>query len=69
MKIKNFKAVTTRKSIIPNNRRVILQPVGAGLFLIVQAETDKGELKSTAPFTLFLQRADFLPSSWVGGAQ
>lgn len=64
MKIKTFQAVTIRKSIIPDKRRVVLQPVGAGLFLIVQAETDKGELKPTFPFTLFLQRLDFVPTHW-----
>jgi hypothetical protein len=64
IKPKLLQAVTIRKSIIPDNRRVVLHNAGAGLYFIVQAETNDGKLASTAPFSLFLRREDFVFTHW-----
>lgn len=64
MKVKLIQAVTIRKSIIPDKRRVLLHDAGAGLYFISQAETNDGVLKSTQPFSLFLRREDFVPTFW-----
>lgn len=52
-------AVTTRTSIIASGRKVVLLQVSPDSWLIVKAETDKGKMRSTAPFTLFLRKGDF----------
>ena len=58
-KAKPFQAKTIRLSIIPADRRVVLQAAGAGLFRILKAETKSGQLRPTAPMTLFLRKGDF----------
>lgn len=52
-------AVTTRQCIIPAGREVELVDVGDGFYLILRAQTDTGELKSTGSMTLFLVEGDF----------
>lgn len=66
MKLHPMQVCTIRKSIIPDNRRAIVANVGAGLYLILKAETNQKQLKPTAPFTLFLRREDFVPTFWKG---
>lgn len=57
--MKTFNAITIRKSILPEGRKVELSDTGGGHYLIVKAETDTGAMKSTEPFTLFLRSEDF----------
>ena len=59
MNIKQFEAITVRETIVPGQRRVLLQPAGAGLFLVVKSESNEGKLVSTWPFTIFIREEDF----------
>jgi hypothetical protein len=54
-----IRAVTTRQTVIPAGRKVELHDEGSGFFRIMAAETNKGEMLDTDPFTLFLRDGDF----------